>query len=128
MGKAAGVVDFIVIHSYPLWGMDFGDYADGKIDFQVCLVPKSSRAMTSVYHVAHVHMQAMACRPSLLRLSPGERETRYGTNVHACVSSAHMLNETWLHMQVEQVETHSCIPPVAEMLVQPQHGFLLQQP
>ncbi|KAK9834894.1 hypothetical protein WJX81_006971 [Elliptochloris bilobata] len=33
LGQAASVLDFVVIHSYPLWDKDFSDYADG-IDFQ----------------------------------------------------------------------------------------------
>ena len=35
LGKAAAVIDFIVVHTYPLWDVDFYDFADGKVDFQV---------------------------------------------------------------------------------------------
>ena len=35
MGQAAGAIDFIVIHSYPLWDVTFDHYADGKIDLKV---------------------------------------------------------------------------------------------
>ena len=59
MGKAADAIDFIVVHSYPLWNMDFCDYADGKIDFQV-LACASSRAVRPGPSVGHVHMQALA--------------------------------------------------------------------
>lgn len=35
MGQAAGAIDFIVIHSYPLWDVTFDHYADGKVDLKV---------------------------------------------------------------------------------------------
>ena len=38
MSKVCSVIDFIVIHSYPVWDMDYNDYAndvEGKLNFQV---------------------------------------------------------------------------------------------
>ena len=42
MSKACSVIDFIVIHSYPIWDMNYYDYAhdvEGKLDFQVRRAP-----------------------------------------------------------------------------------------
>ena len=44
MGQAAGAIDFIVIHSYPLWNVTFEHYADGKIDFKVRALANSTAA------------------------------------------------------------------------------------
>ncbi len=38
MGEASSVIDFIVIHTYPLYWADFDDYAKGEMDFQVQLL------------------------------------------------------------------------------------------
>ena len=35
LGEASSVIDFMVIHTYPLYWTDFDDYAKGEMDFQV---------------------------------------------------------------------------------------------